>query len=225
MNFSKSPHLIQKMFDTIAERYDFNNNLISLGLHKKVKELAVKKLKLNKNSKILDLCTGTGDIALYLKKEFPSSDITAIDFSQEMISIAKNKSKNYDIKFLQADCISLPFDNDSFDVCTISFGLRNIENQNSALKEIYRVLKKDGIFMHLDFGKSSNFADKIFDFIVPPLVKIFYKNSIPYDYLLESKKTFKSPDELIKTFENYGFKFERRHDFLFGVISSQIMKK
>lgn len=224
MNFSKSPHLIQKMFDSIAERYDFNNNLISLGLHKKIKELAIKKLKLNENSKILDLCTGTGDIAFFLKRKYPDASVIGIDFSSEMLKIAKQKN-NSDINFQKADCTNLPFDDNSFDLCTISFGLRNIENQGSALKEIYRVLKKDGIFMHIDFGKSSNFADKIFDLLVPSMVKIFYKNSIPYDYLLESKKTFKSPDELIKTFENHGFKFERRHDFLFGVISSQIMKK
>ena len=225
MNFSKSPEIIQKMFNSIAKRYDFNNNLISLGMHKKIKELSLKNLTIKENSKILDLCTGTGDIALYLKKKSPSSDITAIDFSYEMLSVAKSKNKKADIKFLQADCTSLPFDDNSFDLCTISFGLRNIENQDAAIKEIYRVLKKDGIFMHLDFGKSSNFADKFFDLLTPILVKIFYKNSIPYNYLIESKKTFKSPCELIKTFENYNFKFERKQDFLFGIISSQIMKK
>ena len=217
----KNPEKIRKMFDEIAARYDFINGIISFGTHKRGKKQAIRDLPpLPGNAEILDLCTGTGDLAYFLKSR---GRVTGLDFSQNMLAAARKKVPEAD--FILGDCTKLPFKDNSFDLVTIGFGLRNIENPDRAIEEIVRVLKPDGIFMHLDFGKSSNFADKIFDFIVPPLVKIFYKNSIPYDYLLESKKTFKSPDELIKTFENYGFKFERRHDFLFGVISSQIMKK
>lgn len=224
MKFSKSPQKIQKMFDSIAQKYDFLNNIISFGMHKKIKYLMTKQLNVRPEDKIIDLCCGTGDIAIFLKEQNPNVDITAVDFSDEMLKIAQSKSKN-NIKFVKADCTNLPFEDEIFDLCTISFGLRNIENRQKALNEIHRILKKDGVFVHLDFGKSNLFLDSIFDSVIPFLVRVFYQNAIPYDYLVESKKEFPSSEKLIKEFEKNGFKFKERHNFLFGVISSQIMQK
>ncbi len=219
----KNPEKIKKMFNEIAVKYDFMNKIISLGLHKYVKYLSIKRLKITQNAKVLDLCTGTGDIAGFIKKIQPTAEITAVDFSENMLNIARKKVEN--VNFIQADCTELPLDNDSFDICTISFGLRNIENRTKAVSEIYRVLKKKGIFMHLDFGRSNFLFENLFNLIIPKLVKIFYKNAIPYEYLVKSKQTFPAPKELISEFEKSGFLLIKKSDFLFGIISSQIFSK
>lgn len=222
MTISKNPKTIQSMFNLIAEHYDFNNNLISLGLHKILKYISVKNLHLKDNSKILDTCTGTGDLAIFMNKINPNSEITGIDFCENMIKIAKHKTSK--IKFIQADCTDIPFPDNHFDIVTNSFGLRNIENYEKAIKEISRVLKSKGEFLHLDFGKKNIFS-KIFDLITLPLIKLFYGNHLPYEYLIKSKKEFPSPENLVKLFEQNGFKLKCRKDFLFGIISTQIMQK
>ena len=115
----------------------------------------IKSLNLNKHAKILDLCTGTGDLAGILKKEYPEAKIIGVDFSREMLKLAR--IKNPEVGFLEADCTQLPFKEEHFDLCIISFGLRNIENISKVLGEIYRVLKKGGKFINLDLGKPNRF--------------------------------------------------------------------
>ena len=222
MTISKNPEKIRSMFNSIAAKYDFNNNLISLGMHKFVKYMSIKNLEITDNSKILDECTGTGDFAKFLLKLNPKTDVTGTDFSENMLKFAKKKVPR--AKFIPADSTNLPFADQTFDIVTMGFGLRNIEDYDKAITETWRVLKNNGQFLHLDFGKK-NFCSKIFDIIVPPLIKIFYGQNLPYKYLLNSKKDFPPPDELIKLFEKHNFSLKCRKDYLFGVISMQIMQK
>lgn len=217
---NKSPDKIKNMFNSIATQYDRLNNLISFGLHKKIKTECVKPLNIKNNEKILDLCTGTGDLAGILQKY--SSDITGADFSEEMLKIARQRYKN--IEFINANSTNLPFDDESFDVVTMTYGLRNIENRELALKEIYRVLKPNGRFLQLDFGEH-NFIGKIFEFVVPVIAKIFAKKYEPYKYLVESKKDFPNPEKLIDEICKIGFILQCRKDFLFKAISCQIFCK
>lgn len=216
---NKNPEKIKKMFDKISRVYDFNNNLMSFGQHIRVKKQAVKFLNAH-NKKVLDLCTGTGDIAGFIDK---SCNVIGLDFSLKMLEIAQKKY-NW-VKFVEGDCTNLPFENNSFDVVTISFGLRNIEDYNKALNEIYRVLKPNGQFMHLDFGKKNIFGDILFDFIVPHLVKIFYLDSLPYDYLVKSKQLFFDEKALIELFEQHNLKLKEKHTMLLGGASCQICIK
>ncbi len=213
----------QIMFEKFAHRYDVFNNIISLGMHKLVKYLFVQQLSIPDDARILDLCSGSGDIARMLKEKSPTAKVMGIDISEPMLDIAKQKVS--DAVFINADCTNLPFEDESFDLCTISFGLRNIPDKDRALSEIYRVLKKDGTFAHLDFGKSNNFADKTFDAIVRLLAKIPPGSAIPYNSFLQSKKDFSAPVELIKMFESHGFKFHKKIDPIFGVISGQFCIK
>lgn len=222
MTVSKNPNDIKNMFNEIASQYDKNNNFISLGLHKFVKKTALKHLSIKNNDRILDECTGTGDIAAIIREINPQNDIVGVDFSENMINIAKNKYPN--ITFLQADCTDLPFSNNSFDIITMSFGLRNIENYIKAIRESFRVLSDGGQFLHLDFGRK-NFFSKVFDFVAEKSISIFYKNQIPYKYLVSSKREFFTPENLIKEFEKEGFTLICRQDYLFGIISMQIFEK
>ncbi len=222
MTISKNPEKIKEMFNLIAEKYDFNNNLISLGTHRLVKHLSAKELRLDDGAKVLDECCGTGDFAQELLRLNSLIKVIGCDFSENMVNLAVKKVKK--AEFVVADCTNLPFENESFDTITMGFGLRNIEDYEQALDETFRVLKKGGEFLHLDFGRKNIFS-KVFDIIVPPLIKIFYGEKLPYKYLLQSKREFPEPQELIKIFESHGFSLKKRKDFLYGVISMQIMEK
>lgn len=222
MTLDKSPQNIQNMFNMIAKRYDFMNNVISLGTHNFVKYLSLKNLDIHPHDSVLDLCCGTGDLSRNIKKIQPLACITGIDFSRQMLSIAQSKS--CDIKYIEGDITKLPFEDNSFDFVTIGFGLRNISQPEKAVEEAYRVLRPGGKFLHLDFGRK-NLISKIFDLIIPFTSGLFFKNENPYKYLINSKKIFPLPEELIKDFELKGFKFIKRQDYLFGVVSCQILKK
>lgn len=222
MTIQKTPQYIQNLFDTIASKYDFMNNIISLGFQKNIKSKAVKLLDIPPEAKILDACCGTGDIVSLIKLKFPNSEITGIDFSSQMIEIAKNKNPN--INFVLGDITKTQFPSDNFNTITMAFGFRNIPDKEKTLNELHRILKTNGEFLHLDFGEK-NIFNSIFDKFTPILAEIFCGNSAPYKYLINSKKEFPSPNELIKLFEAFGFKLKKRRDFVFGAISAQVFVK
>ncbi len=222
MACDKNPEKIQKMFDEISRHYDLGNNIISFGTHYIIKYLAIKELDIQPRSMVLDLCCGTGDFTKAINKIYPRAKVIGLDFSKEMINLAK--VKNPKGAFIQADCTNLPFGNKDFQYITMGFGLRNIENRAKTLSEISRVLNSGGKYLHLDFG-NHNKLSFIFNFFVQILSKIFGKNTQHYQYLLDSKNEFPEPNELIKEFEHYGFKLVKRCDYLFGTISAQIMEK
>lgn len=225
--FNKNQEFIKNLFNSISKNYDKLNDIMSFGLHRKIKKDLFKQLNLKPDLRILDLCTGTGDIAHILKEKYPDSTIIGVDFSEKMLEIARKKHAN--IEFIQSDVTHLPFEDESFDLCTISFGLRNIEDIQKALEEIYRVLKKGGIFINLDLGK----PNKFFNFFLKPymylwvafLGKIFNGDETPYKYLAVSNETFPSPAELIKIYEKIGFSNIKVKNYLFGQISAQINQK
>lgn len=222
MTCDKTPQKITKIFDEISGYYDKMNNFISLGTHYFIKKIALKNLKIKQNSYILDLCCGTGDFTQIIDKIEPKAKVIGLDNSVEMIKLAKHK--NPQKVFMHGDCTNLPFKDREFDYITVGFGLRNVDNRQKALSEIYRTLKTEGKFMHLDFGRHG-FGGKCFDFWVPILVKIFGVNHENYHYLIESKNEYPEPQVLIKEFETHGFKLVKRKDFLFGAVSYQILEK
>ncbi len=222
MTLDKSPAVIHTMFNMISKEYDFLNNVMSLGLHKFIKDRCIKNINIKPHDNVIDLCCGTGDIAGLIKKYQPQANVTGIDFSENMLEIAKNR--NDGVKYYQGDVTNLPYPDNTFDVVTMGFGLRNIQNAEKAVEEVYRILRPKGRFLHLDFGEK-NIASKIYDFFTPLIVRSFTENTFPYKYLIDSKKIFPEPDDLIKDFENKGFSFVKRLDFMFGAISAQIMIK
>ena len=139
-----------------------------------------------------------------------------------MLDIAKDKIQ--DVQFTQGDGTALPFDDCTFDIVSMGFGLRNIQNPEKAIEEVYRVLRPNGLFLHIDFGEK-NWASRGFDSFLPIIIKFLSNNSYAYSYLIKSKQAFLTPSDLIKDFESKGFVFYKRKDFLFKVISCQIMRK
>ncbi len=259
--FSKEPGFIKGLFNSISANYDKLNDIMSFGLHRRIKNDVIKQISspftvYRSPFTILDLCTGTGDLAAILKEKYPEAKVVGVDFSPQMLEIAKKKYSNINypplaggskslisgrgiettqntnepyIEFLEADCTNLPFEDESFDLCVISFGLRNIENMEKALQEIYRVLKKGGIFVNLDLGKPNKFFNlfcKPYMYLwVAILGKIFHKDETPYKYLAASNETFPAPAELIKIYEKIGFCNVKNKNYLFGQIASQISQK
>ena len=220
----KTPETIHLMFNMLSEKYDFMNNVMSFGTHHYVKYMCIKSLDIKHDGYVIDLCTGTGDLARIIKKLHPDAIVEGIDFSENMLKIAKKKSLNTKIQYFQGDVTNLPYPDNTVDAVTIGFGLRNIQNAEKAVEEIYRILKPGGSFLHLDFG-NHNFLSKIYEKITPFLAKIFTENADFYEYLIKSKQNFLPPEDLIKDFESKGFKLKKREDYLSGVISSQTMTK
>lgn len=219
---NKEPDSIKKMFNKIAAHYDLLNNIISFFTHYQVKKIAVKNLKITPNSKVLDLCCGTGDLGRIAKKLTPSCEVIGVDFSKNMTDLAAKKSPS--IKYMEQDATNLNFDDNSFDYVLMGFGLRNIKDRQAALKEVYRVLKPDGAFLHLDFG-NKNFLNKMYDLIITFFAKMFFKNTESYLYLLKSKNEFPPPNILAEEFKNVGFKVETIKYCCFNLISFQICLK
>ena len=211
---------MKSMFNDIAKNYDFLNDVMTFFTQKSIKNSAINSLKPN-HSNILDVCTGTGDIAIMLAKKFPNASITALDFSLEMLKIAKIKSKNLNINFINNNALDMPFLNNSFDLCTISFGLRNLPDITAAIKEIHRVLATNGELLIIDLGKPKMnwLYPLILDKVIPILGKIFHENKYPYQYLVESQKDFPSPQNLSKVLQSVGFGDTKIRNFLFGTIT------
>lgn len=225
--FSKKPQFIQGLFNQISQDYDKLNDIMSFGGHLRIKKSSLQGLNLPDGAKVLDLCTGTGDIAGLLHELYPSAQIIGVDFSQNMLEIARKKHPSLD--FRHGDASELPFEDVEFDLCVISFGLRNTEDLRKVLGEIYRVLKTGGTFVNIDLGKPT-FAVNLF--IRPALYlwtqlvgTFFHGDKEPYRYLAVSNEDFPSQRELVRIYEEIGFRDAQNRDFMFGQIASQRCKK
>ncbi len=215
---------IQEMFDSIAGKYDFFNNLISLGLHNRIKKCAIDKLPLKPGDKVLDLCTGTGDIAIFISDKFKNNiEITAVDFSEKMLEIAREKAKHYrNINFIREDVMNLPFGDETFDAVFISFGLRNLPDLQKAVNEMKRVVKTGGYVVNLDTGKPTGIFGVFF--------RLYFFKILPflgnaYRYLPESTKKFPSQKELVKIFQKNSFSEVKNYNYIFGSIAQQLARK
>lgn len=213
------------MFDSIAEKYDFLNHFLSLNIDKVWRKKVVRILKLKKPERILDVATGTGDLAIASLKSNPKR-IDGIDISEGMLEVGKKKiiSKGHDKTiFLQkGDAENIPFDDNTFDAITVAFGVRNFENLDKGLSEMYRVLKPGGICLVLEFTMPQYFPVKqlygfYFKFILPVFGKMISKDNSAYTYLPESVKVFPQRKEFIEKLEGSSFKNTNIKNLTFGV--------
>ena len=203
--------LVSKVFQDVFDKYDLMNDLMSLGIHRLWKQNFIYWLNPQKNTKLIDVASGTGDIAkLYLDKVNNQGFVYCVDENEGMLNINKKKlEKNNKVKWNCSVAEKLPFKNNYFDYYTISFGIRNVDNINNALKEAYRVLKPGGRFMCLEFSKVKNeILNKFYQTYsksIPLIGKYVVGKSEPYEYLINSIEKFYSQDEFFKLIKNQNF--------------------
>jgi len=217
----------KKTFDSISSNYDIVNELISFGLHKKWKSDFVKLRKFSGN--VIDIATGTGDIAIKIKGKYPNVAITGYDPSNNMLNLARKKNVNKNINFIQGFCEDMPFENEFFDFATITFGIRNTKSVNESLTEIRRVLKKNGILMIMEFSKNETIIIKqlykIYLHWIIPFIGLLFSKFNEYKYLADSIEGFYSKDEMNKILEFNDFKVMENVQYNFGLVTVYIVMK
>ena len=230
---NKNKSSIKALFNQIAPKYDLINEFMSFGLQKSIKISSVKNAlkELGYTPKIaLDLCCGTGDISGVIKELCPACKVTGVDFSEEMLSLAGQKNSGID--FCKCDITELknsPYLSEKkFDICFISFGLRNLPDIDKFLNDIKSFLNDGGLLAILDLGKSNPLLKPYFllhyEFLIPLIAKIFNRDVSPYRYFIQSSKTYPSQKEILKKLSQNGFTKVKNKDFLFGIIATQTAK-
>ena len=216
---------VDKIFTEISKDYDFMNDLMSLGLHRIWKEKFIELVDLNEKFLLLDLATGSGDLIQLVKRECDCICF-GIDSNFKMIEEATNKINDKNVFLLNGQAEYLPFKDESFDIITVSFGLRNFSNINQSLKEIRRIIKKKRKFYCLEFSQINNkfFRDlfKLYSQLIPFYGKLFLNNENAYSYLIESIEEFPNQIQLTKKLLNSGFKNVEVIDVLDGIASIHI---
>ncbi len=231
---SEKGERIQEMFDSIAPRYDFLNRLLSLGIDRKWRRFAVEQIKFTANGRILDVATGTGDVALEIAARTPASiNIVGVDFSNEMVELGRAKIRNSPhaqrITMEVAPCEAIPFPEESFDSVTIAFGIRNVVDRLQGLKEMQRVLKPGGRVVILEFSTpTSPFFRMIYLFyflkVLPAIGGLFSKQSA-YKYLPDSVLEFPSREEFKNLMAKAGFKNLAHYDLTGGIAAVYVGEK
>lgn len=216
---------VTEMFDTISKEYDSLNRVISFGIDIKWRNRVVELVKTTNPETILDIATGTGDLAISLTRT-NAKKIIGLDISDGMLEVGRNKISKKDlgstIEMVLGDSENLPFETNSFDAITVAFGVRNFEHLDKGLSEILRVLKPNGIFVILEtsvptktpFKQGYKFYTK---FILPAIGKLFSKDRSAYTYLSESASLFPFGEALNNILRQIGFIDVKDHPQTFGV--------
>ena len=218
---------VEEMFDNISKRYDFLNHFLSLGIDKAWRKKAIAQLRPLQPQNMLDVATGTGDLAIAALALKPKS-IVGVDLSEGMLSMGRVKmqKQGYDhvIQMLKGDSEKLLFEDNTFDACTVGFGVRNFENLDQGLAEIYRVLKPGAMLVVLEFSKPKAFPIKqlyqfYFSAILPLWGRLISKSQSAYTYLPESVKHFPDGQDFIDHLHHVGFKSTHIKSLSFGICS------
>lgn len=198
--------LVRGVFDSVAPKYDIMNDLMSGGLHRLWKDRFIRQIRPRSGLRYLDVAGGTGDIALKIRKKIGSkADITVFDLNEHMLNVGRDRAADRgfinDFEWITGNAESLPFEDESFDVYTIAFGLRNVTRIDTALKEAQRVLKPGGRFYCLEFSHVSPPAlAKAYDFysfnVIPKIGKAITQDEESYQYLVESIRKFPTQENL-----------------------------
>lgn len=224
---------VEKMFNNISKEYDILNRVISFGIDVSWRKKIVKILKSKKPSLILDVATGTGDLAIAMVKT-NAKKIIGLDISKGMldVGIEKIKDKNLDntIDMVIGDSENLKYEDNFFDAVTVSFGVRNFESLDSGLIEIFRVLKPNGSLVILETSNPTKFPFKQFyifysKFILPTIGKIFSKDKLAYNYLSESSAEFPFGEKFNNILKKIGFTNVVDFPQTFGVATIYVASK
>ena len=225
----EKPKLVNNVFDSVAFRYDLMNDLMSAGLHRLWKDSFIDWLAPRKNTHLLDVAGGTGDIAFrFSKKTKNQAKVTILDRNENMLNEGKRRlnvgQRAPDLEWVCGDAMNLPFKNETFDYYTISFGMRNVLDLIKCLSEALRVLKPGGRIMILEFSKVENETlNKIYDAfsfnVVPRLGKLIANDAESYQYLIESIRKFPSQEKLASLVSEAGFRLVKYRNLTQGVVA------
>ncbi|TDH23016.1 bifunctional demethylmenaquinone methyltransferase/2-methoxy-6-polyprenyl-1,4-benzoquinol methylase UbiE [Segetibacter sp. 3557_3] len=205
---------VAKMFDTIAFRYDFLNRFLSAGIDVSWRKKALKELKSIQPQRLLDVATGTGDVAILALEMLQPQKITGIDISEGMLELGRKKidklGANDRIELISGDSEGIPFNDATFDAVTVAFGVRNFENLEKGLKEMLRVLKPGGKLVVLEFSKPKQAAFKgiynlYMNVVAPGFGSMIAKNKEAYEYLKESMLKFPEGQQFVQILDHSGY--------------------
>jgi demethylmenaquinone methyltransferase / 2-methoxy-6-polyprenyl-1,4-benzoquinol methylase len=215
---------VEQMFDNIAHKYDFLNRILSFGIDVGWRKKVVKMLAKTNAKLVLDMATGTADLALEISK-VPGVQVKGVDLSEGMLEIGRQKVKGRGmdkvIELVKGDSERIVFADNTFDAATVAFGVRNFENLEQGLVELFRVIKPGGSLFVLEFSKPKQFPYKqgynfYFKNILPTVGKFFSKDSSAYTYLPDSVDAFPDGTNFLKVMEKSGFKGMEMHPLTFG---------
>ncbi|MBF0490825.1 MAG: ubiquinone/menaquinone biosynthesis methyltransferase [Candidatus Omnitrophica bacterium] len=225
----------KSFFNQLAPKYDRLNEIISLGQQQRYKADAIAVLKLEQGMRVLDVCTGSGDMALGMRESCDGLHIDAVDAASAMLIIAKDKARRLEARnvyFYEASALELPFKDNTFDAIMMSFGLRNLKDMSLGLKEMYRVLKPGGTFTTLDLGKPEGHWQKAlyhiyYERLMPWLGKVvFHRNEYnSFAYLSISNKYFPSSKEVMGMMAGAGFRNIYDKKYMLGGVAQQVGEK
>lgn len=225
MNLSSEKLEISHLFNNIASHYDFLNHFLSFGIDKYWRRKMIHIISHISETKILDVACGTGDCSIEAVKQ-GAKQVIGIDISDEMLKIATHKAEkkllSNKLQFISGSALQIPFDNQSFDVVMVAFGVRNFANLEKGLKEIYRVLRKNGIVVILEFSMPTNvffgWIYRIYFYhILPFFGGVISGNKKAYQYLAQSVTAFPQRDEFLKILSNCGFQSVKKIKLSCGI--------
>ena len=203
--------LVNSVFSEVYNKYDLMNDIMSLGVHRIWKSKFIDWMNPSSNSSLIDVASGTGDIAkLFSLRNKNLPTITCVEPNEDMFKKGKNNLTNFkNIKWIKSRAETLPVEDNIYDFYSISYGIRNVSDINKTLREAHRVLKPGGRFMCLEFSKIDNellnFLYKNYSKVIPALGKYFVVSSRPYKYLINSIDAFYNQEQLLELISNNGF--------------------
>lgn len=232
---------VEQMFDSIAPAYDLMNTAMTFGLHKRWREKALTALARlladrDPEMRILDVATGTGDVAFRMAEIFPRAEITGIDLSDGMLDVARKKleaipvSRRPLIQFLKADCLQLPFADDSFAAVTVAYGVRNFARLPEGYREMFRVLRPGGMLCVIELSEPRNrtlhslyrlYSGRI----IPSLGRMVSGDSSAYTYLPQSIAAAPQREDMTRLMSEAGFSQTAFRSLTFGVVTVYMARK
>jgi demethylmenaquinone methyltransferase/2-methoxy-6-polyprenyl-1,4-benzoquinol methylase len=212
------------MFGRIAPRYDLMNRLMTLGRDKNWRQFVVQQAHIPPQGHVLDIATGTGDIAFEVRRQYPQAHVVAADFALPMMFVGQKREDGPKVNWLGANAMALPFPNESFDAVVSGFLFRNVPDIDVALREQWRILKPGGYLVTLDTSPPPKnllrpFINIHLKVIIPTLGKLITGDSSAYRYLPQSTLEFKTPDELKARIQATHFHEAGYQNFMFKTVA------
>jgi demethylmenaquinone methyltransferase/2-methoxy-6-polyprenyl-1,4-benzoquinol methylase len=228
VDVNKKAEHVGDVFHSVAEEYDLMNDAMSFGMHRLWKKMLIELSELSEGSVALDIASGTADIPRLINRKFKSVSMHVTDINASMLALGKERAINenffHNCNFALASGESLPYQDQTFDLVTVGFGLRNFTDKEKGLREMKRVLKPDGVLLILEFSKPTNsFFSKVYDWysfnIIPKLGSFLANDSKSYQYLAESIRMHPDQETLKNMVLDAGFDDCKFYNLVNGVVA------